>query len=159
MWNAKPFFWNWCPQFPTKHRSYPPTTRGSWSSSDLTHDCKSASFPQSPSKLFSAACTGGLGLNPKPFPSPSASQVATMKDVLLQRAEAWALRGELCWWPETPRHGGRPKTQRKKMNGEGKKSSCFPGPGCFTLIRLVADFPKPVSLLFIWASFPFPVPR
>lgn len=57
--------------------------------------------------------------------------------------------------PHTREKGQKHKDGQRAENR--KRTLSVLGPECFTLRRCVADFPKLISLLFILASFPFPV--
>lgn len=49
-----------------------------------------------------------------------------------------------------------PKHREGQWAENRKRTLSVLGPDCFTLIRLVADFPKLISLLFIFGWFPLP---
>lgn len=157
MWNAQLFFWNWCSQFSTKHSSYLCSTRGSSSRNDLINYCKSASFPQSLSRLFSAICTGGPGRNQNPFPRLSMSPAVAVKDVAAASKDMGSVRRALLA-EQKPHTMRKANAQRRKMSRDRKSIPSLLGPGCFYPGKIKWwILPTFLSLLFILASFPFSV--
>lgn len=136
-----------CSQFSPKHSSSLSSTRRSSSRNDLIHYCKSASFPQSWSTLFSAICIGSpVRIH---FQTQACHMLQQWKTCCYSKQRHGLCEESFAGWPETP-HNGEATTQTGNW-AEKDPGGFHPGKFKGEILPIV------ISLLFILVSFPFSV--
>lgn len=120
-----------------------------------------ATFPplEDPQAGMTLSITLSQHLSPRGWASCSLQFVSVAQDWIQIHFQAYAchmlwqwktcccekLRRRLCEeniadWPDTPHDGEGPKHRRGKTSRAGKSTLSVLGPGCFTLVRLMAVF-------------------